>query len=566
MPSDNAPSAPPLRLDQAYRDDKLDKDFRWLDTPYAQPHLAQEHYRCGAPLPSPEIPTTDPLWTQVMRCKRFGYSVSLAQRREGLGRLVLWVTEWLTALLLERGGTPHDPRWEPAEELAEVLELPETKLNKLCREHCGQTAREIWDRLRLGRFVEALRAEMERMLHGRAFVKPKRGALDRFKAAQTALRSARREAGWTRLAFAWRMGFAYHARLNLASFRALNQSVQQVEADILRDIAAKWTFDDNTCIILREKTDGQKSNSDNEKSEIQNSHSPEDSKPQTANASMCNISREQNDGEKLEVGSEKLSDPLQKSESISQKPNEPSAIENLHTGSEAGVTPESVGQTLLSAAVEHSDKNSTSLNPHTDVNANMCNISREKSNLMQDHITDEDELESESKVINDAHADSTGAQAGQSAIRNPQAEIKKKIPRSEWLLAEEMPSVGRGPEFYRCYSTDPAPELFCAGRPDLEPLLPKLPAGARQHEAWTKTGRRVRVFAGVVEVWKYLQFTGCDATWAERHAGGRNLRLFLETYVRYGMVISQDMRYDVTPLIEIFAERVHEEEEEQAGA
>ncbi|MBI3830045.1 MAG: hypothetical protein HY291_11040 [Planctomycetes bacterium] len=192
-----------------------------------------------------------PLWQQVAGFKG-AKAASLSQRRSGLKRLVLWVTNWLSAVAAEHAGKPVDPGWEPARELAEALELPEPQLNRFCREQGGPSAREIWDRLRAEGFVAALRGEIERMLAGRKFKKTS-GDRTPLEVMQTALRSARRDEGWTRVEFAWTLGFRNHARLNLAIFRALGQSVQRIEADILKDIANTWYISHSLCVILREQ-------------------------------------------------------------------------------------------------------------------------------------------------------------------------------------------------------------------------------------------------------------------------------------------------------------------------
>ena len=232
-------------------------------TPFAEPAQAERCYRLGAPEdPRPDAP---PLWRQITRFT-LGRAASLTQSRAGLARLVAWVTHWLGAVAHDRDGLPCDPDWEPSRELAGVLGCSEAHLNRLCREHGGASAREIWDRLRLSGFAKALRAEIERMLDGWAFVRPKGQEYDPFQLAQTALRAARREAGWTRLGFAWRKGFRHHARLNLAAFRELNKTVQEVEAEALMNVAKTWHYDLYKCIISREQPKPNQNNQvDNER-------------------------------------------------------------------------------------------------------------------------------------------------------------------------------------------------------------------------------------------------------------------------------------------------------------
>lgn len=121
--------------------------------------------------------------------------------------------------------------------------------------HNGASAREIWDSLRIGSFVKVLRAEIERMIEGRKYRRMEYDDRPRFEVLRTLLIGARRDAGWTRQAFAWSFGFPHFARLNKAVYRVYGKSVQEVEAEMLHEIANHWHRNRDMCIFLREEPD-----------------------------------------------------------------------------------------------------------------------------------------------------------------------------------------------------------------------------------------------------------------------------------------------------------------------
>jgi hypothetical protein len=122
------------------------------------------------------------------------------------------------------------------------------------RELDGVSARERWDRIRALVFVEQFYAEIQRMLGGVNLdlgwreVNP--GNL--FDAMLTALRSARRREGWTRTELAWKHGFRHHGRLNLAVYRRFGVTVQQLEAEIIKEMLKHRKTQSAMCMFRSE--------------------------------------------------------------------------------------------------------------------------------------------------------------------------------------------------------------------------------------------------------------------------------------------------------------------------
>ncbi|MBI3831292.1 MAG: hypothetical protein HY291_17370 [Planctomycetes bacterium] len=158
--------------------------------------------------------------------------------------------------LLHNPAAARGPQWEAASELAELLELPESKLNALCREVSGLTAREWWDVLRVGHVKEKVREEIEYRLLDETFARKVRGGGDSFEAVRLTpslllgrVRLRRREDGWTRQGAAWNLGFKNHARLQRAVYYSLGLTLAELEAGIVGAVLDAWEYNPITLTI-----------------------------------------------------------------------------------------------------------------------------------------------------------------------------------------------------------------------------------------------------------------------------------------------------------------------------
>ncbi|MCW8133674.1 MAG: SEC-C domain-containing protein [Planctomycetota bacterium] len=205
---------------------------------------------------------------------------SLAERRAGLDKLTRHVRHWMRARRARGAFRPLRARAlhagdaggaaafgadldaaldasqaearthaEPSWELAAELEIGEAKLNQLCREHTGLSARDWWDAVRAEDAGASIRAEIEAALDGWVL---DRSAQIRRRGVQAmdlhrALRQQRRAAGSTAADRAWNLGYKNAARLNLALWRATGRTMQQLEAECLKEIFETWAYDHRTC-------------------------------------------------------------------------------------------------------------------------------------------------------------------------------------------------------------------------------------------------------------------------------------------------------------------------------
>lgn len=148
--------------------------------------------------------------------------------------------------LLHEPAAARGSAWEPSHELAERLELPESTLNRLCRETSGRTAREWWDYLRAESYSAGIRAEIFALLKDETFPTPgykwdpQSMAEIGLHGLQRRLSARRRAQGWSRQGAAWRAGFKNRARLERAVFDATGSTIAELESAVVVEICETW--------------------------------------------------------------------------------------------------------------------------------------------------------------------------------------------------------------------------------------------------------------------------------------------------------------------------------------
>ncbi|MCZ7644961.1 MAG: hypothetical protein M5U26_06710 [Planctomycetota bacterium] len=202
----------------------------------------------------PRPPAVPPLWQRLAGRPTRG-ATNIHERRHGLLRLAAFVLLWLQAELGAGREDPEDPdtqsvsgdedAWrEPGHELAEVLGLPESALNRLCRERTGFTAREWWDLLRAPGLVETLKEDARAWLDGESFARPSDSCPPRPETPRIlyALQRRRRLAGWSKQQRAWQLGFRNAARLDRALFAMTGRTAATLEAEVAAEAQAGWYY------------------------------------------------------------------------------------------------------------------------------------------------------------------------------------------------------------------------------------------------------------------------------------------------------------------------------------
>ncbi|MBI5288519.1 MAG: hypothetical protein HY873_06060 [Chloroflexi bacterium] len=160
--------------------------------------------------------------------------------------------------LLHDPDAARDEAWEPAGELARVLEIPESKLNGFLRETSGHSAREWWDILRAEVIRDRIRAEVFQRLLDECFHRTERGIDKILRVRLTVelllnrLRKLRRAAGWSRKSCAWGWGFKNASRMERAVYAVTGQTLFEIEVEAIREIDAKWVYNPVTCTIYPE--------------------------------------------------------------------------------------------------------------------------------------------------------------------------------------------------------------------------------------------------------------------------------------------------------------------------
>ena len=205
----------------------------------------------------------------------------MTERRAGLEKLARFTRHWLkkrTALgdrvpLLPREPVIRDTLDEqlyetlrhaevladPSWQLAGELDLSEAKLNSMCREASGLSAREWWDALRVDNALRAFRAQIETLLDGVELDRlpqiRRRGV--KLEDLHRALRRRRRDEGQDATTRAWKLGFRSPARLNFAVYTVTGKSMQQIELEILKEIFGAWFYDHHSCRIIAKNPEPQ---------------------------------------------------------------------------------------------------------------------------------------------------------------------------------------------------------------------------------------------------------------------------------------------------------------------
>ncbi|MCZ7648957.1 MAG: hypothetical protein M5U26_27485 [Planctomycetota bacterium] len=216
------------------------------------------------PEPSPKNPEpAPPLWQRLAPLQDRG-ATSIHVRRHALHRLAAFVLLWLRAERDEAAAAADTqsvlPAREPGYELAELLGLPESALNRLCRERTGQTAREWWDLLRAPALVEALKEDARAWLDGEPFPPGRNSDKRRPGAGRIlhALQRRRREAGRSRQERAWALGFRNAARLDRALYLAAGRTAAALDAEVAAEAQAGWYFDPGACRLWRAEAPGER--------------------------------------------------------------------------------------------------------------------------------------------------------------------------------------------------------------------------------------------------------------------------------------------------------------------
>lgn len=361
------------------------------------------------------------------------------------------------------------------------------------------------------------------MLDGRSFTPARRktGKPDRFGQLQRALRSARRQQGWTRLEFAWQMGYTNFARLNLAAFRSEGQSVQALEAAILRDLAATWYFDDTKCVVRRE-------------------YVPDD----TSSIRYVELVKQRKARNKPSAPAiyDPKMDVKEPDPYMDHRPDaEPPVCADEGPGEATEDAPPPPETQNLAEAPEADPCATVTETPEADAYA-VVPASPEADACAA--VLEASEADACAAVLEAPEADAYAA--GQPPLDDGAAEASAskqphgKPERAHTPPPKSYPHVAASLAFalFRPRKLDETPPRFSEGRPDLSPHRPPL-GSRRQYEALTLTGRRVRVFANAEEVWKFFLFTGWHADEVEQLARreSRSLDDFLEAYVRHGMVV-----------------------------
>jgi AraC-like DNA-binding protein len=148
---------------------------------------------------------------------------------------------------------------EPSYELAQELEISEAKLNQLCRERSGLSAREWWDVSRAPDALKLIRAEIESALDGAVLDRTnqirKRGV--QLEDLHRALRQYRRAKASSAAERAYNLGFRTPARLNWALWVATRKTMQQHEAEILKEIFQTWSYNHHSCSLIAKNAEAE---------------------------------------------------------------------------------------------------------------------------------------------------------------------------------------------------------------------------------------------------------------------------------------------------------------------